>query len=93
MKTYDERDWILEALCYIDKKPTDFFFPERGGDVGDVTRYCAACTVKEHCENYAVTNNIWIGIWGGKSGRQRRSNKAQNLRIQRAMKRGLRPCD
>jgi WhiB family redox-sensing transcriptional regulator len=52
-------------------KPTQFF-PSDGLGVEAAQRICAACPAKEPCLEYALTNRIEHGVWGGASERERR---------------------
>lgn len=59
--------WRADAKCF--GEDTDFFFPEKG--LGQtVRRYCSDCPVKAECLNYALTENITVGWWGGYSDRE-----------------------
>ena len=49
------------------------FFPERGESAERARRVCAACPVRQPCLDYAITNRISHGIWGGLSERERRA--------------------
>lgn len=66
------RDWIEDAHCRNTKLDTDLFFPERGASARLAEQLCGPCTVKTECLRFALDNNEWMGIWGGKSGRERR---------------------
>ena len=48
------------------------FFPERGETAGPARQICAACPVCQQCLDYALSNRITHGIWGGLSERERR---------------------
>jgi WhiB family redox-sensing transcriptional regulator len=52
-------------------KPTQFF-PSDGLGVEAAQRICAACPAKAPCLEYALTNRIEHGVWGGASERERR---------------------
>jgi len=70
-----ERDpsWREQAACK--DTPTAVFFPPRGDPAG-VARaqaVCARCPVQVACHEYAVSVKARFGVWGGKSGRERRS--------------------
>jgi WhiB family redox-sensing transcriptional regulator len=68
--------WVEHAHCRITRINPDYFFPERGGSAQkQAEKLCAPCTVKDECLRFALDNNEWMGIWGGKSGRQRRKIK------------------
>lgn len=73
-------DWKQSANCTgVDP---DLFFPERGGSTTEAKTVCQGCTVRHHCLEYALTNSIKWGIWGGLSERERR-----RIRRQRALAR------
>jgi hypothetical protein len=48
------------------------FFPERGETAGAARQVCAACPVRQPCLEYALSNRITHGIWGGLTERERR---------------------
>ena|SRR5690242_10561912 len=50
----------------------DVFFPERGESAGPARQVCAVCPVREPCLEYALSNRIASGIWGGLTVRERR---------------------
>ena len=54
--------------------PADMFHPRRGENkaFSRASAICIGCVVVEQCLHYALSNNINVGIWGGKSERQRR---------------------
>lgn len=66
--------WMSSALCV--QVDTELFFPEHGKPGRDAKRICRRCDVRIDCLNYAIEENIAFGVWGGKSGRERR-----NLRL------------
>jgi WhiB family redox-sensing transcriptional regulator len=51
----------------------DLFFPERGESAEPARQVCAACPVRQPCLEYAISNRITHGIWGGLSERERRA--------------------
>jgi len=62
--------WQSTGNC-LDKDP-DLFFPERGASTRAAKAICNACEVRVECLEFALENRISFGIWGGKSGRERR---------------------
>jgi hypothetical protein len=48
------------------------FFSERGESAWPARQVCASCPVCEPCLEYALSNRITHGIWGGLSERERR---------------------
>jgi hypothetical protein len=61
----------------------EVFFPSRGELAGPARRVCAACPVSQPCLDYAVTNRITHGIWGGLTERERRALRSHWVRISR----------
>lgn len=56
------------------------FFPERGEMVSQEARdVCASCPVQEECLEYAIRVGERDGVWGGKSGRQRRDMRSAEV--------------
>lgn len=50
----------------------NLFFPGRGQTAGPAREICGACPVRQACLDYALSNAITHGIWGGLSERERR---------------------
>jgi WhiB family redox-sensing transcriptional regulator len=62
--------WRQEAACRgVD---LDLFYPERGESADPAREVCAACPVRQPCLEYALSNRITHGIWGGLTERERR---------------------
>ena len=61
----------------------NLFFPERGESAGPARRVCAACPVREPCLDYAISNRITHGIWGGLSELERRALRSGWVRAAR----------
>jgi WhiB family transcriptional regulator, redox-sensing transcriptional regulator len=59
------------------------FFPERGESAGPAREACAACPVRQPCLDYAITNRIVHGIWGGLTERERRALRSRWVRTDR----------
>ena len=68
-----ELAWQVDALCA--QTDPEAFFPEKGGSTRDAKKVCGACTVKQECLDYALSNDERFGIWGGLSERERRKLK------------------
>lgn len=62
------------ACCGAD---LDVFFPERGQSAGPARQVCARCPVRQLCLDYALSNRIASGIWGGLTERERRPLQAR----------------
>ncbi|MDZ7786231.1 MAG: WhiB family transcriptional regulator [Candidatus Saccharibacteria bacterium] len=63
-------EWMEDGDCR--DHPPETFFPSDGIGVLIAQRICAECLVQEECLDYAVTERIDHGVWGGTSERQRR---------------------
>jgi WhiB family redox-sensing transcriptional regulator len=61
----------------------DLFFPGRGESAGPARQVCAACPVRQPCLDYAITNRIVHGIWGGLTERERRALQSRWVRTSR----------
>jgi WhiB family redox-sensing transcriptional regulator len=70
--TYRSPDWQLQAACAGPGVGAEAFFPDKGGSSAAAKKVCAACEVRAKCLEYAVTEGIRWGIWGGVSAHQRR---------------------
>jgi WhiB family redox-sensing transcriptional regulator len=65
-----DTDWMRQGLCR--SEPPSRFFPSDGVGVDIARRICAQCPVRQACLEYALTNRIDHGVWGGCSERERR---------------------
>jgi len=61
----------------------DVFFPGRGESAGPARQVCAGCPVRQACLDYAITNRIAYGVWGGLTGRERRALQSRWVRASR----------
>jgi WhiB family redox-sensing transcriptional regulator len=61
----------------------EVFFPERGESAEPARRVCAACPVRQACLDYAISNRITHGIWGGLTERERRALRSGWVRASR----------
>ena len=59
------------------------FFPERGASAGPARQVCAGCPVRQPCLDYAITNRIAYGVWGGLTERERRALRSGWVRTSR----------
>ena len=65
--------WRAKAACR--GMDANWFHPVRGGSVDKQRKVCDSCPVKVECLRYALDNNIWIGIYGGTTEKDRRRLK------------------
>ena len=61
----------------------EVFFPERGETAGPARQVCARCPVRQACLDYAISNRITHGIWGGLTERERRGLQSGWVRATR----------
>ena len=64
-------EWHARASCR--GMGTEIFYPERGQSTDAATKVCVTCPVRPDCLAFGIVNSPQIGIWGGASGRTRRS--------------------
>ena len=55
------------------------FFPGRGESADPARQICARCPVRQPCLDYAISNGIVHGIWGGLAERDRRALRTRHL--------------
>lgn len=65
-----DTEWMAQGNCA--DKPPSLFFPSDGVGVEVAKRVCADCPMKATCLEYALSNRIDHGVWGGTSERERR---------------------
>jgi WhiB family redox-sensing transcriptional regulator len=65
-----ENDWMAVGRCR--DMPPSTFFPSDGVGVDAARQICRECPVQDLCLEYALTNRIDHGVWGGASERERR---------------------
>jgi WhiB family transcriptional regulator, redox-sensing transcriptional regulator len=58
----------------------DVFFPGRGESAEPARQVCAGCPVRQPCLDYAISNRIAYGIWGGLTERERRALRSRWVR-------------
>ena len=74
-------NWMANGNC-TDSHPS-VFFPRDGIGVIKAQRICEGCPVADECLEYALTNHISHGVWGGTSERQRRRILSERRRVRR----------
>ena len=62
--------WMGEGNCRL--YPPATFFPSDGVGVDRARKICKGCPVIDTCLEYALTERIEHGVWGGCSERERR---------------------
>ncbi len=61
----------------------EVFYPGRGETAGPARQVCTQCPVRQQCLEFAVSNRIVYGIWGGLTGPERRALQSDWLRAAR----------
>ena len=61
----------------------EVFFPERGESAEAARQVCARCPVRQPCLDYAISNRIVYGVWGGLTERERRTLRSRWVRASR----------
>lgn len=77
MSIPESESWKRFASCR--GMDPEVFFPGNG-TVGAGVAICETCPARKACLDYAITNNIQHGTWGGKTERQRKSMQRKHLR-------------
>lgn len=75
----DPNAWFKQARC-VDV-PTEVFFPGQGDSTAPARAICAKCPVRHPCLEYALSERIKHGIFGGLSERERRKIRAGSKRL------------
>lgn len=66
----DERyDWQGQGLCR--GVEPEVFFPVSEEDAWRAKEICAACSVREYCLAFSLTNRERYGVWGGVTEKER----------------------
>jgi WhiB family redox-sensing transcriptional regulator len=75
--------WVKEAIC---KGQTEIFFPneeEARGKAGMLYRIakqiCKDCPVRKECLEYSISEQIFFGVFGGKTPNERKDLYRQSL--------------
>lgn len=76
-RAIDPDDWAARARCR--GMDAELFFARNLHDARPAIRACNSCDVRTQCLDYAVTQQIEIGVWGGLTERQRRAYTRQRL--------------
>ena len=69
--------WCYRAAC--SGADLDLFFPGRGESAEPARRICAGCPVRQPCLEFAVSQGITHGIWGGLTERNRRALRTRHV--------------
>jgi WhiB family transcriptional regulator, redox-sensing transcriptional regulator len=68
--TDTKTDWFENAACR--GEDINLFFPGTGEIPFTAFAICSRCPVRRECLDYALTNHIQHGVFGGIGPRQRR---------------------
>lgn len=64
----EQLPWMDDAECA--HTDPELWFPERGGPAQAAIRICNNCPVRVQCLDYAMSEHLPFGIWGGATQRQ-----------------------
>jgi len=71
LKSWGNDEWRKDAECKgLD---TSDFFTVDAVQVKKIKKVCSECSVKRQCLQFALTNEISWGIYGGMTSRERRN--------------------
>ena len=65
--------WQQRARCV--GYGVDHWFPTRGESTTVAKAICGGCMVRDECLEFALTESIEHGVWGGMSGRERQRER------------------
>lgn len=88
LRDWGDGAWRVKAACA--NSDTEKFFPNRDGVdsamiVAQAQLCCAMCTVRKECLEFALTNKLKYGIWGGVTPRNRRGLELEDAQRASAM--------
>lgn len=80
---FTREEWMSRGSCsgkaheFQSSRP---WFPERGDRSASAwaLELCEGCPVLYQCLDFALTHNIQEGVWGGTTGRERRTMRRDN---------------
>lgn len=78
----EDLTWQDKALCA--QTDPEAFFPEKGGSVHPAKRVCRRCDVRAECLEYALSQEVQWGIYGGLSAVERQHLKRSRAGLQEA---------
>lgn len=65
-------DGTWQTISNCRNKDPNLFFPNNDKGVRLAQSICRSCVVQEHCLEYALSEQIDHGVWGGASEKDRR---------------------
>jgi WhiB family redox-sensing transcriptional regulator len=74
--------WLEQAVC---TSMTDMFFPSEEHMGKELVLYrkakeiCSRCPVAKQCLDYAIKNQIFFGVWGNTTPKERKALYTQSL--------------
>jgi Transcription factor WhiB len=67
----EEKDTLWRKFALCKDMDTSTFFPQRGDNVAVIKMVCYGCQVRKRCAEFAIENEIDVGIYGGLGGKER----------------------
>ena len=74
--------WMEQAECRTPGMDPAWWFPDTLGGIRYAQALCGGCPVRQDCLDYAMTNHLTYGVWGGKSETQRKELRRQAAQAQ-----------
>jgi len=76
--------WRDKALCRFEDSPEKWFAsPTDTETIAYAVAVCERCPVRERCAEYALTERIADGVWGGLTEQERETIRRRNQRMTR----------
>jgi len=69
-------DWRMRAACLHDDADLPSFDRSVDPDIDQARQICGSCPVRARCLDWALSNGVASGIWGGRTEEQRHTMRA-----------------
>lgn len=66
-------DWSDASCASVGLGAADEWHPDKGGSTRQAKRICEGCPLRDACLNYALTEGMTAGVWGGLSAKERQA--------------------
>jgi WhiB family redox-sensing transcriptional regulator len=89
-----DQPWMKKAACRDAATydgSYDRFYPEENTEVQSALELCKPCGVRAQCLDLALVNREHQGIWGGKTGRQRETERRRRAATMHEFETGVLP--
>lgn len=75
-------EWRKDARCR-EIGPEMFFAEYKGDSMSHAKWACRDCLVRQECGEFAITQHMEFGVWGGMSPQERREEQARRNKERR----------